>query len=323
MDSLTQATLGAVIGEVLLGKKIGNKGAILGAIIATIPDLDVALLPFYSNIEKISVHRGFSHSILFSFIGAFLIALILSKIKWTRQVSYIRLWVFSWLALFTHILLDAFTTYGTQLLLPFSNHRISFDTINIVDPFYTIPLLIGLILSVTTFKNKKTRIKPTIIGLGISTLYLLIAFGIKHHVNNEFSSKLKIQGIIYNELLTVPVGIGSVNWYAVAKTDSSLFIGKNNILNKNDIIFTEFPINNHLLNSVNNELTSTLKWFSKGFYTVAESDGKIRLYNMQCDMQGIRTYGNYKAPTAFYFEITPFVNGEYKLTTGMHKKEEL
>ena len=41
---------------------------------------------------------------------------------------------------------------------------------------------------------------------------------------------------------------------------------------------------------------------------------------MQCDMQGIRTYGNYKAPTAFYFEITPLSNGKYDLTTGMHKK---
>ena len=323
MDSITQVTLGAAIGEIILGRKIGRKGAIIGAIIATIPDLDVVLLPLYSAVKRISVHRGFSHSILFSFLGAFLIAFILSKIKWTKYIEYSKLWVFSWLALITHMLLDAFTTYGTQLLLPFSNYRVSFDTINIVDPIYTIPLLIGLILSITTFKNKKTRIKPTIIGLGISTLYLVIAFGIKHNVNNEFSSKLKNQGIIYNELLTVPVGIGSVNWYAVAKTDNSLFIGKNNILNKNDIIFTEFPINNHLLNTVNNEITSTLKWFSKGFYTVAESDGKIRLYNMQCDMQGIRTYGDYKAPTAFYFEITPIVNGDYKLTTGMHKKEDL
>ena len=62
MDSLTQATLGAAIGEALLGKKIGNKGAILGAIIATIPDLDVALKPFYSGLQNISIHRGYSHS---------------------------------------------------------------------------------------------------------------------------------------------------------------------------------------------------------------------------------------------------------------------
>ena len=321
MDSLTQATLGAVIGEILLGKKIGNKGAVLGAIIATIPDLDVALLPFYSNIEKISIHRGFSHSILFSFIGALLIALILSKIKWTRQVSYLRLWVFSWLALFTHILLDAFTTYGTQLLLPFSNYRVSFDSINIVDPFYTTPLLLGLILSVTLYRNRENRVLFSKMGLVISTLYLVSTLGIKTYVNQKFDAQLKAQNISYKKLLTVPVKIGSIYWYGVAKTNNSLFIGKYNNLAQNSISFTEFPINDYLLDTIDTELATTLKWFSKGFYTVAESNGKIRLYNMQCDMQGIRTFGDYKAPTAFYFEITPIQNGKYELNTGMHKKD--
>ena len=65
MDSITQATLGAAIGQALLGKKIGGKAAVLGAIVATIPDLDVVLLPLYDSLERISIHRGFSHSILF------------------------------------------------------------------------------------------------------------------------------------------------------------------------------------------------------------------------------------------------------------------
>ena len=142
MDSLTQAALGAAIGEATLGKHIGNKGAVLGAIVATIPDLDVALYLFYDKFEMLSIHRGFSHSIVFSMIGAFLIAYVLQRIKWTKMVSYLKLWIFTWLTLFTHILLDAFTSYGTQLFLPFTDRRISFDSINIVDPIYTIPLLV-------------------------------------------------------------------------------------------------------------------------------------------------------------------------------------
>lgn len=322
MDSLTQATLGAAIGEVILGKKIGNKSAILGAIIATIPDLDVALLPFYSDIERISVHRGFSHSILFSLLGAFLIAFILSKLKWTKQITYLRLWLFSWVTLFTHMLLDAFTSYGTQLLLPFSNYRVSFDSINIVDPFYTVPILLGVLLSVWFFRKKPNRSIYTKVGLIISSIYLLSTLWIKHSVNQKFNTQLATENITYTDLLTVPVKMGSVNWYGVAKTDKSLFIGKYNTLTQEKISFTEFPINDQLLDSVNTELASTLKWFSKGYYTIAEDNGKIRLYNMQCDMQGIRTFGNYKAPTAFYFEIIPLLDGNYELTTGMHKKEE-
>ena len=61
-----------------------------------------------------------------------------------------------------------------------------------------------------------------------------------------------------------------------------------------------------------------MKWFAQDFYTVAEKDGKIRIYNMQCDMQGIRAYGDYKAPTAFYFEIDQHADGTYDLSTGMH-----
>ena len=53
---------------------------------------------------------------------------------------------------------------------------------------------------------------------------------------------------------------------------------------------------------------------------MAEKDGKIRLYNMQCDMQGIRNYGDYKAPTAFYYEISPLDSMNYILESGMHSE---
>jgi len=50
----------------------------------------------------------------------------------------------------------------------------------------------------------------------------------------------------------------------------------------------------------------------------SEKEGKIRIYNMQCDMQGFRKFGDYLAPTAFYYEITPKQNGQYDLSSGMH-----
>jgi hypothetical protein len=89
-------------------------------------------------------------------------------------------------------------------------------------------------------------------------------------------------------------------------------------LEKNKIEFHSFPINDQLLSGLDEKLIDRMKWFAQGFYTVAEKDGKIRIYNMQCDMQGVREFGGYKAPTAFYYEITPKENGEYDLTSGMH-----
>ncbi|MFT4759150.1 MAG: inner membrane protein [Paraglaciecola sp.] len=322
MDSLTQAALGAAVGEAILGKNIGNKAAIIGAVLATIPDLDVLLTPFFSAFEKISVHRGYSHSILFCLLGGLLFAYILSKIKWTKSVRFPRLFLLSFLALFTHVLLDAFTTYGTQLFLPFTDWRVSFDSINIVDPVYTIPLLVGVLMSVFYFKKTATkRAMPNNIGLMISSLYLLFTLANKQHIEQVFNAQLEAKNIPSFRLLTVPVGIGNVNWYGVAKDETHLYIGKYSELERNEIELDSFPINDQLLAGLDPILVDRMKWFAQDFYTVAEKDGKIRIYNMQCDMQGVRTYGDYKAPTAFYFEIEPKENGAYELKSGMHPKQ--
>ena len=69
MDSLSQIVLGAAVGEVLLGKKIGNRALVLGAIGGTIPDLDVIANPFLSPMQALDFHRGISHSLLFSLVA--------------------------------------------------------------------------------------------------------------------------------------------------------------------------------------------------------------------------------------------------------------
>lgn len=320
MDSITQAALGASIGEVMLGRSIGRKGAVLGAIVATIPDLDVVLLPFFNEVQRLSVHRGFSHSIVFSVLGALLIGYWLSRLKWTKSIALSQLILFSWLALITHLLLDAFTTYGTQLFLPFSDQRVSFDSINIVDPMYTLPLLIGLYISLVTYKNATNRSKFTRIGLYVSSLYLLFTLGVKSYVDHRFKNALEVNDIEYQSLLTVPVKISSIKWYGVANTEDGLFIGDFNNIKRQPIHLDYFPRNEQLLSDYDPKLVNQLKWFAKDYYAVAEKDGHLRFYNLQCDMQGIKDYGNYTAPTAFYFEIVKDTNGKDRLLTGMHKR---
>ncbi|MFT4567588.1 MAG: inner membrane protein [Saprospiraceae bacterium] len=318
MDSITQAALGAAIGEAVLGKKIGNKGAVLGAIVAMIPDLDVGLYLFYDKFEMLSIHRGYSHSIMFSILGAFLIASVLQRIKWAKQISYLRLWIFTWLALFTHMLLDAFTAYGTQLFLPFSDARIGFDSINVVDPVYTLPLLIGLVCSLFFFKNKPSKTVYNYIGIVVSTLYLLGTLGIKENVKEHFKNELAKQNISYQSLLTMPVGIANVNWYGVAKTEDGLYMHKYSILDDVELPFQYFPSNDHLLNGINPEVVDRMKWFAKGFYTVVKEKETIRFYNLQIDMRGIVKDGDKKAPTVGYFEFVPNENGEYQFSSGAH-----
>jgi inner membrane protein len=70
MDSLTQIVLGAAVGEVVLGRKLGNRAVLWGGIAGTIPDLDVLMKPLYDAVTNIEVHRGLTHSLLFWVLGA-------------------------------------------------------------------------------------------------------------------------------------------------------------------------------------------------------------------------------------------------------------
>ena len=319
MDSLTQFALGATIGDICLSKRIGNKSILIGGLVASIPDLDILLVPFFSEFQKISLHRGFSHSILFSLVGAFLISSLLKRSHVFKDVSHLRSYMFCMLALSTHILLDCFTTYGTQIFSPFNDTRISFDSIGIIDPAYSLPLIAGLLLN-AFYRNNNLRISFSKIGLILSSIYLIFTLLHKGYINQIFNQKLISESITEYNLLTVPVYIAGLEWYGVAKTSDSLYISKYSHLKKNRIEFEAFPINDQLLIGLDSMLVDRLKWFSKDFYTVAEKDGKIRLYNMQCDMQGIRNYGDYKAPTAFYYEISPLDSMNYILESGMHSE---
>lgn len=310
MDSITQAVLGAAIGQSILGHKTQKKGVLLGAIIATIPDLDVILYLFYDSYEMLSIHRGISHSILFSLIGAFLIAYLLSKWKWTKNISFLYLLFFSWLCLITHVLLDSFTAYGTQLFLPFSNNRVSFDSINVVDPLYTMPLLIGLLLCIWKKKPKFNNY-----GLLLSSFYLIFTLINKEQVENKFSSFFSSEKIEYQSLLTMPVGIANINWYGVAKGADSIYMRKYSILNKKDNEIISFPINDKLLLEVDEQVAEKMRWFSKGFYTVEKVNEKIRIYNLQVDMRGIVNDKNQFAPTAGYFEILQ-QDGKIEFSSG-------
>ncbi len=79
MDSLTQIVLGAAVGEITLGKKVGNRAILWGAVGGTIPDLDVITGFFVSEIQELAYHRGFSHSIVFSILGAFLFGYLIHR----------------------------------------------------------------------------------------------------------------------------------------------------------------------------------------------------------------------------------------------------
>ena len=135
MDSLTQIILGAAVGEAVLGKKVGNKAMLYGAIAGTIPDLDIFASYFTDTVSALEFHRGFTHSIFFSVVFASIFGWLISKIE-RRSIASWKDWsLLMFWGLFTHPVLDSFTTWGTQLFRPFEI-RLAFKNIFVIDPIY-------------------------------------------------------------------------------------------------------------------------------------------------------------------------------------------
>lgn len=316
MDSITQAALGAAIGQAVLGKRIGPKAAIAGALVATIPDLDVFLRVFYSSYDMLRIHRGISHSLIFGVFGALLLSFVFQRFKLFKSISLLRLWWFNGLCLVTHALLDYCTSYGTQLFLPFSDVRLGLDTVNVVDPVYTVPLLLGTLGGLFIPKLKPNMFRWNAIGLIVSSLYLVLTFGIKMKINERLSSDLSEQHIQGSSLLTMPVGVAAINWYGLTVADDGIYMKKYSFLGDSDAAFEFFPQNDSLLNQLDPEVAETMRWFAKGFYTAEAVGDTIRIYNMQVDMRGMLLDRNPPAPTHGFFEFKPNADGSYDYGYG-------
>jgi inner membrane protein len=305
LDSLTQAALGAAIGGVFFGKEKGSRAIWTGAAVATLPDLDVVLYAFYDSLEMLSIHRGLSHSFFFSTLAGLVVAYVLSRIKMWSAISFWPLAAFSWACLYTHILLDAFTAYGTQLWAPFSAQRVGLDSINVVDPVYTLPLLLGIFAALWIGRSSKDAWKYNRWGLYVSTAYLFLTLANKQNIKTIVRTDMAQQGVETEALMTMPVGAANIRWYGVGKTSDSIFLRQYDLAGRAHGPMEGFAIQDSLLDMVDPEVAECMRWFAKGFYTVQRTDTSIRVYNLQVDMRGVVHDGDTDAPTRGYFEITP------------------
>lgn len=276
MDSLTQIVLGAAVGEAVLGKKIGNKAMLYGAIAGTIPDLDSFASYFTDTISAIEIHRGFSHSVVFSVLAAPLFGYLISKIERKSGVDWKDWsWLMFW-GLFTHPILDSFTTWGTQLFWPL-DIRLAFKNIFVIDPLYTLPFLVLLIMAMRQKKTSIKRKKFNKLGLLISSAYLVVSLIFKGIAYNNFVQSLERQGIFYERIETRPTPFNTILWTANVEVKDAYLIGYYSLLDNQDIIrFEAVPKNHHYLGDLKNDKNvQRLIKIAKGWYTISEREGYL------------------------------------------------
>lgn len=169
MDIITQGLLGSTAAQAGYGDKIGRKSAVYGFIIGLLPDFDI-IAGLFGPWASVKYHRGPTHSFFLLTLLAVPIGILCKKLS--RSDLENKHWIgMAFLSLITHPIIDWFTAYGTSLLWPFSDRRLAADALSIIDPVYSLPLLIATLAGIFMFTTPLRLKKLAVFSLIITTLY--------------------------------------------------------------------------------------------------------------------------------------------------------
>jgi len=254
---------------------LGNKSILYGAIIGTIPDLDVLYGKFVDPLTATDIHRGFSHSLLFFLFLSPILGWVLQKLEHKNNVNFKEATLFAYLVLQTHALLDFFTTWGTQLLWPLEQ-RFSLQSIFVIDPLYTVPFLFCLILSMRKNKATKERLVWNRIGLIISTSYLFFTLLVQSIALNKFEKQLKQNNISYQEIVVKPSPFNIVLWTANVKVANGYWIGDYSFFDTKPIAFHFIPHQKDLIEDLESKaVIQQLKRITEGWYCITKKENQL------------------------------------------------
>ncbi|KIA97473.1 hypothetical protein OA93_14585 [Flavobacterium sp. KMS] len=272
MDSFTQIVLGIATAELCAGEKLQRKTILYGAILGTIPDLDVLFGQFLNPVDGVAIHRGLSHSLLFFGLLSPILGWLISKIE-QEKINFRSATILVFWCLFTHVLLDMFTSWGTQIFWPLPD-RIALKTIFVIDPLYTLPLLICLIIGLRkpTFALRK---KYVLRGIYISSFYLLVTCSLKLYALQQFKNALQEQHISYSDLIVKPTAFNCILWNANVATKEAYLLGDYSLFDSQPITFERYEKNNALSQQLTgNPDFETLKKVSEGWFIVTKKDNE-------------------------------------------------
>lgn len=262
MDSITQAVLGAGIQGAMLGRFQGRKALLAGAALATLPDLDV-LIRYADPVSGMIHHRGFSHSLLVLTALAALLTLILRR--WRPSPHYGAGWLFLtlWLVLVTHPLLDAFTSYGTQLWWPLRPVPTNWSSIFIIDPFFTVPLLLA-VLAAAIMGNRPGLRRGMRWALAWCCIYLTMSVLGKLLIEHRVRELLRQEGTQVQAMFSTPQPFSILLWRVVARTTDDHYVeAVAGVFDRQPPERQRLPLNSDLAEALpDSPHLDGLKWFT-------------------------------------------------------------
>jgi inner membrane protein len=274
MDPITHLALGACLGASCAPRGARRRGALLGAVLGELPDIDVVALHWLDDpVMRLSYHRSATHSLIVLPIVALLVWLVLRR-TWPTVREEPRRWLVACLAaLLSHPLLDAFTVYGTQLFWPLDLPPVMLGSIFVIDPLFTLPLLVGALVAL--FARDARRVAWwTRMGLAFAVVYLAWTQIAKHQLESAVRADLEAHQLVDAKILIQPAPLQSLLWRSlVVRRDGTWFDGYYSYLVGNPLTMDIHPSTPELLKEIEHTRdVERLKWFTQGYYSV-DSDG--------------------------------------------------
>ncbi|MFC0225503.1 metal-dependent hydrolase [Serratia aquatilis] len=295
MDSLTQIVLGSSVAALVVPPNHRRRAILAGGVLGTLPDLDVLWFNVFSSdvVTEVTWHRGPSHSLLVLTVLGLLLWFLLKSRSSLIQASPLRWLLAIWLALITHPLLDAFTVYGTQLLWPMKTPPVMWATIFVIDPLYTVPLLIGVIAAWRLSPHKTAQQASglgraraarnwLIAGLLVSSAYLAWSVAAKSLVDRVASQSLVALNLQSAPRFSTPLPFNTLAWRVIVMVPGGYWLGDRSLVaDQGAMQFTFHASDNQALAQLASiPQLKRLLWFTQGFVAVHAQrgdDGELRL----------------------------------------------
>ena len=279
MDSLTQIALGATVSVAVMGRRTAVwKAALWGGVAGTLPDLDV-LIDHGDAVLNMVLHRAESHALLY-------LALLSAPLGWLVARTHgqpqllLRWWAAMALALLTHPLLDAMTIYGTQLWLPFTDEAVGVGSVFIIDPAYTLPLLLGVGWALS---GHRWGLRANGVALGVGTAYLAWSVLAQAAVGQHARQSLQAAGLPTDRVLVTPAPLSTLLWRVVAMDGPRYHEGFYALADgARPIAFSAHDSGHDLATQhANHPQVQRLARFSDGFFRLKEEDGHLWLTDLR------------------------------------------
>jgi inner membrane protein len=284
MDSFTQIVLGAAVAAAIAPPGHRRAALLAGAALGTLPDLDALPINLLTDdpVLRMTWHRSFSHSLLvLPFVAWAIWAWCRGRGGRVAQAPRRWFWAIQ-LALCTHPLLDAFTVYGTQLLWPLPVRPVMWSSVFIIDPMYTVWLLMACV--VAWWMRERTVARHALVaGLAVSSLYLGASLAAKAVVDRKAEVALAAMGQGEAARFSVPMPFNILLWRVVAMTPEGFVEGEWSLVaDRGTMHFREHPSDVHALAQVSGyPSVDRLTWFNRGFMKAEQRDGQLVLSDLR------------------------------------------